>query len=148
MHRIPVILVCDDDFEDQLLIKDAFAVACIQADFRFTSDGLELIEYLQNSTGDAKYPHPDVILLDLNMPRMPGLEALEWIKSHPDYRVIPVVIYTTSHDESDIQQCYRVGANTFMTKCANFDDLLEKVNAFAKYWVDIAELPRVPDCMS
>ena len=144
----PVFLVCDDDLDDQLLIEAAFAEACIDADFRFTSDGTELIEYLQNPHREAKYPRPYIILLDLNMPRMDGLQVLEWIKSHPNYRTIPVVMYTTSRDQNDIQRCYRAGANSFMTKCSTFEDLVDKVKTFLKYWTETAELPlpRVAGC--
>ncbi|MGP0044308.1 MAG: response regulator, partial [Syntrophobacteraceae bacterium] len=83
MYTVPVILVCDDDRDDRLLIEHAFAEACIEAKFRFTSDGVELNEYLQTSDKDGNSPYPDIFLLDLNMPRMDGLQALEWIKTHP-----------------------------------------------------------------
>jgi len=141
MHNVPVILVCDDDHDDQLLIKDAFAEACIDVDFRFTDDGVALTEYLQKSNVNGKPPCPDIILLDLNMPRMDGVTALGWIKSHAHYRAIPVVIYTTSHEKADIDRCYQVGANSFMTKCSSFEGLVDKVKAFSKYWIEITELP-------
>ncbi|MGO9312646.1 MAG: response regulator [Syntrophobacteraceae bacterium] len=146
MHTLPVILVCDDDHDDQLLIEHAFAEACIDAEFRFTSDGVELTEYLQKSNEDGKSPCPDIILLDLNMPRMDGSKTLEWIKSHPHHRAVPVVIYTTSREPMEIQRCYGAGANSFMTKCSNFEDLVDKVKAFSKYWTETAELPRIAGC--
>jgi len=147
MHPVPVFLICDDDRDDQLLIEAAFAEACINADFRFTSDGPELIEYLQNPDGEGKNPCPYIILLDLNMPRMDGIKVLEWIKSHPNLRTIPVVMYTTNREQADIQQCYRAGANSFMTKCTTFDGLVDKVKAFSKYWTETAELPKVVGCI-
>jgi CheY-like chemotaxis protein len=146
MYTVPVILVCDDDRDDQLLIEHAFAEACIEAKFRFTSDGVELTEYLQKSDKDGNSLYPDIILLDLNMPRMDGLQALEWIKSHPHHRAIPVVIYTTSREPKDIQQCYGAGANSFMTKCSSIEGLVDKVKAFSKYWTETAELPRLAGC--
>ena len=88
---IPVILVCDDDADDQTIIKDAFAPARISANFQFTSDGQELVQYMENSNRDGQRPRPDIILVDLNMPEMNGMQALDWIKSHPDFRAIPVV---------------------------------------------------------
>jgi len=141
MAAFPVILVCDDDADDQFLIKQAFAEAGIKADFQFTSDGLELIHHLENCNGGGKHPCPNIILLDLNMPQMDGVQTLKWIKSHSEYRAIPVVIYTTSSDTKDVRLCYRLGANTFMTKCSDFEDLMEKVRAFSKYWMDVAKLP-------
>jgi CheY-like chemotaxis protein len=144
MNSAPVILVCDDDQDDQLLIESAFAEACIDAGFRFAGDGTELIEYLQSN--GVEHPRPDIILLDLNMPKMDGRRTLEWIKSHPEYRAIPVVIYTTTRERSEIQRCYRTGANSFMTKCSTFKDLVEKVEVFARYWMDITELPKSAGC--
>jgi two-component system response regulator len=141
MLTIPVILVCDDDRDDQLLIEHAFAEAYVNADFRFTNNGVELIEYLQNA-----YPRPYVTLLDLNMPRMDGMQVLEWLRSHTSYRAIPVVIYTTSREPTDIERCCRAGANSFMTKCSNFEDLVDKVKAFSEYWTETAELPRIAGC--
>ncbi len=146
MRNVPLILVCDDDHEDQLLIEHAFAEACIEAEFRFTGDGVELTEYLQKCNKDGKSPYPDIILLDLNMPRMDGSQALEWIKSHPQHRAIPVVVYTTSRDPVEIRRCYAAGANSFMTKCSSLWDLVEKVRAFSKYWTETAELPRIAGC--
>jgi two-component system response regulator len=143
MPAAPVILVCDDDADDRFLVQSAFTEAHVKADFRFTSDGQELIDYLENCNerGSRKHPCPNIILLDLNMPRMDGRQALKWIKSHPELRSIPVVIYTTSSDNKDVRQCYRLGANTFMTKCAEFGELVDRANTFAKYWMDVAKLP-------
>lgn len=140
MPSTPVILVCDDDHEDQFLIEGAFTEARIKADIRFTSDGLELIQYLETCASGA-HPCPSIILLDLNMPRVDGKQALEWIKSHSEFRAIPVVIYTTSSAKEDVRQCYRLGANTFMTKCGEFGKLVDRAKAFAKYWMDVAVLP-------
>lgn len=141
VRAVPVILVCDDDPDDQVLIKEAFLEAGIQADFRFTNDGMELIDYLENCIGSREYPCPKIVLLDLNMPRMNGKQALKWIKSHSEFRAIPVVIYTTSNEKNDVSQCYRLGANTFMTKCAKFEELVVRANTFGKYWIDVAKLP-------
>ena len=132
MRSISVILVCADD---QVSVKDAFAGACIQADFRFTKNRTELIEYLQNS--NEQCPRPNIILIDFNMRDMGGSQALGWIKFRTEYRKIPVVIYTTSCKESEIQQCFQAGASTLLTMCAKFGDLAEKVKTFAKYQMDV-----------
>ena len=141
MPAVPLILVCDDDPDDQVLIKEAFTHAGIKVEFRFTNDGLELIDYLENCSASKEYPCPKIVLLDLNMPRMDGKQALKWIKLHSEFKAIPVVIYTTSNEAGDIRQCYRLGANTFMTKCAEFEELVARADTFAKYWMDVANLP-------
>ena len=135
MKTIRLILVCDDDEEDQVLVKEAFSAAYPGIQFRFANDGIELIEYLKN------YPRPDIILLDINMPRLGGVQTLTWIKAHINYRAIPVVMFTTSTLPEDIEQCYALGANSYMTKCASFDKLLDKVKSFAGYWIETSELP-------
>ena len=121
MRAIRLILVCDDDEEDRVLVKEAFSEAYPGIQFRFANDGIELIEYLKN------YPRPDIILLDINMPRR-GVQTLNWIKSHINYRAIPVVMFTTSTLPEDVEQCYALAANSYMTKCASFDKLLDKSN--------------------
>lgn len=142
MARKPIILVCDDDEDDIELVTEAFKEACIEADFQFASDGRELVDYLKSTNECQSVKCPEIILLDLNMPRMDGRQALEWIKSLPGYRYIPVVVYTTSNARDDVNQCYGIGANSFMTKCASFKDLVEKVKTFAGYWSDVATLPK------
>ena len=141
MPAVPVILVCDDDPDDQILIEGAFSEAHIRANFQFTSDGRQLIDYLEHCSTKVKKPCPNIILLDINMPGMDGKQTLTWIKSRSDYRAIPVVMYTTSTDESDIHQCYQLGANSYMTKCASFEALVDKANSFSKYWMETAMLP-------
>ena len=137
----PLILVCDDDEDDRFLIKEAFAAACVEADFEFAGDGKELMGYLLRSSVCQESPRPDLILLDLNMPRMGGVKSLEWVKSQPLFLSIPVVIYTTSGNPHEILRCYQGGASAFITKCAKFEDLVEKIRAFAKYWMKLSELP-------
>lgn len=148
MARKPLIFVCDDDEDDKLLVRTAFEEACIDAEFSFASDGEELTEYLENSNECKSARCPDIILLDINMPRMDGPQTLEWIKSRSQFRSIPVVMYTTSNSRKDIDHCYLKGANSFMTKCSTFEHLVEKVEAFAKYWTGVVELPRIAGCKS
>jgi CheY-like chemotaxis protein len=143
MKTLPLILVCDDDEDDQMFIRDAFAEAYPDIQFRSVHNGAELLEYLQNSSHRSReFLRPDIILLDLNMPLMGGLEALNWIKSHITYRAIPVVVYTTSTAPEDVAQCYTLGANSYMTKCASFDKLVERAKSFSRYWIENALLPK------
>jgi CheY-like chemotaxis protein len=131
MRTTPVILVCDDDEDDQMLIREAFGKAGLNIRSQSLYNGLELLEYLQSES-----PRPDIILLDLNMPLMNGFEALNWIKSHPGYSRIPVVIYTNSSLDADVKRCYTLGASFYLTKSASFDELVEKV----QYWIENATL--------
>jgi CheY-like chemotaxis protein len=143
MANTPMLLVCDDDEDDHVLIRNAFAEAGVYADFRFTSNGLELIDYLNGSRHHRTHPFPDSILLDLNMPHMDGHNALCWLKSHPDYRTIPVVICSSSDDEDDVRRSYAAGANAYMVKCSSMEDSVEQVKSFAKFWMQTVKLPVV-----
>lgn len=110
-----VILMADDDPDDQLLAKDALTECQLDADLHCVSDGEELLNYLHRRgrfTDAEKYPLPHLILLDLNMPRKDGREALTEIKAHPDWRRIPVVVFTTSRADTDIARIYALGANS------------------------------------
>jgi len=145
-HTKPItILMADDDPDDQLLTKDAFEECKLANDLRFVNDGEELMDYLCRK-GDFKNPEdsprPGLILLDLNMPRKDGREALGEIKSDPDLRRIPVVVLTTSKAEEDILKSYDLGVNSFIVKPVSFEGLLEVVKALGKYWIQIVELPK------
>ena len=137
------ILMADDDADDRMLAQDAMAESRLGNAFRCVEDGQELMDYLNRAgkyaTIDA--PRPGLILLDLNMPRKDGRQALEEIKSNPDLRRIPVVILTTSKTEEDVLRSYDLGANSFITKPVTFDGLVQAMDAFSRYWLEIVELP-------
>ena len=138
------ILMADDDADDRLLARDAIAESRLSNPFHCVEDGQELMDYLRRK---GKYrtipaPRPGIILLDLNMPRKDGRQALEEIKSDPDLRSIPVVILTTSKTEEDILRAYNLGANSFITKPVTFEGLVDIVRQLDKYWFSIVELPR------
>ncbi len=138
------ILMADDDRDDCLLVKDAFKESRLANDLRFVEDGEELMDYLyhRGKYADAKMsPRPGLILLDLNMPRKDGREALGEIKSDHDLRSIPIVILTTSKQEEDILRSYDVGANSYITKPVTFKELVEVMKFLGKYWLEIVELP-------
>jgi CheY-like chemotaxis protein len=139
-----VILMADDDADDRLLAKDALAECKIAGDLRFVENGEELIDYLHRR---GKYhtaeiaPRPGLILLDLNMPKKDGREALKEIKIDPELRTIPVVILTTSRADTDIGRIYDLGANSFIAKPVSFDSLVDVMKTLCRYWFDIVELP-------
>jgi CheY-like chemotaxis protein len=140
-----VIVVAEDDSEDCLLIKDAFKEGLLVNGLRFVEDGEELMDYLRHGgkfKDPSSSPRPEIILLDLNMPKKDGREALKEIKSDPDLRSIPVVILTTSKEEEDILRSYNLGANSYITKPVTFAGLVEAIKALGKYWFEIVELPQ------
>ncbi len=141
-----VILMADDDADDRLLAQDAANECRLSAELRFVEDGEELLEYLRQSGkyagGDA--PSPGLILLDLNMPRKDGREALREIKSDPALRRIPVVVLTTSKADTDIGKIYELGANSFIAKPVSFDALVNVMKTLANYWFGVVELPLKP----
>jgi CheY-like chemotaxis protein len=137
-------LIAEDDPDDRLLIKEAFQESLVSNFVYFVEDGVELLNYLrwQDKYKDpAEAPTPDLILLDLNMPRKDGREALAEIKSDPDLRYIPVVVLTTSKAEEDIMRSYDIGAASYITKPVTFDGLVEAIKGLGQYWVQIVRLP-------
>ncbi len=145
-RKLPVtILMADDDDEDRLLTKDALEEARLVNDLRFVVDGEELMDYLLRRgkfAPPADAPLPGLILLDLNMPRKDGREALAEIKSNSTLRHIPVVVLTTSKAEEDIVRTYDLGVNSFVVKPVTFHGLVDAMRALAKYWFELVELPR------
>lgn len=139
-----VILMADDDADDRMLARDALEESRVLNELRFVEDGEELMEYLRRSgkyASAADSPRPGLILLDLNMPKKDGREALKEIKSDPNLRRIPVVIMTTSKAEEDIFRSYDFGASSFITKPVTFDRLVELMRTLGEYWVEFVELP-------
>lgn len=136
------ILIADDDEDDRMLAEDALRESRLANHIRFVEDGEALMDYLYRRgefTEDA--PRPGLILLDLNMPRKDGREALAEIKRDPSLRTIPVVVLTTSKAEEDILRTYDLGVNSFVTKPVTFDGLVEVMQALGRYWFEIVELP-------
>jgi len=139
-----VILIADDDPDDCLLSEMAMKESRVVNELRFVHDGEELMDYLRHK---GKYadpesaPRPGVILLDLNMPRKDGREALREIKADPELRRTPVIILTTSRAEEDILKSYDLGVSSFIVKPVAFESLIEVMNTLGKYWIDIVELP-------
>jgi len=139
-----VILMADDDADDRLLAKDALAECRIPGELQFVENGEELLDYLLRRGSYAQppsLPRPGLILLDLNMPKKDGREALREIKAHPDLRKIPVVVLTTSKVDTDISEIYDLGANSFISKPVTFDALVNVMKVLGNYWCEVVELP-------
>jgi CheY-like chemotaxis protein len=138
------ILLADDDADDRMLAQDALKESRLANDLRFVENGEELMEYLRRQgrfADAAASPTPGLILLDLNMPRKDGREALAEIKSDPGLRHIPIVVLTTSKAEEDIYRTYDLGVNSFITKPVTFDGLVNVMRTLGTYWFEIVELP-------
>lgn len=138
------ILIADDDADDCQLALEALEEARLANDVRFVRDGQELLEYLRRQDGyeaAAKSPRPGLILLDLNMPRKDGREALAEIKGDPALRRIPIVVLTTSKAEEDIYRTYDLGVSSYIQKPVTFDGLVQVMRAVGRYWFEIVELP-------
>ena len=138
------ILMADDDEDDRLLALDALKEGRVLNNLYCVEDGVELLEYLRREgkfTDPATSPRPSLILLDLNMPRMDGREALQHIKADPNLRSIPVVILTTSKEEEDMIRGYDLGAASYITKPVNFEGLVDLMRAIGRYWIEFVELP-------
>ncbi|MGH2840350.1 MAG: response regulator [Solirubrobacteraceae bacterium] len=138
------ILLADDDEDDRLMTRDALREARLHNDLRTVVDGVELLEYLRHQGAYAdrsSAPPPGLVLLDLNMPRMDGREALREIKGDPQLRTLPVVVLTTSKAEEDVVRTYELGVNSFISKPVTFLGLVEVMKAFSRYWLEIVDLP-------
>jgi two-component system, response regulator len=142
--RSTLILIADDDSDDRMLALDAFRENRLSNELRFVEDGEDLMDFLKRQgkyAGLAGSPLPALILLDLNMPKKDGREALKEIKADPELRRIPIVVMTTSKEEEDVYKAYELGVNSFITKPTSFDSLVEIVRTLADYWFDVVELP-------
>lgn len=128
------ILMADDDDDDVFITRRAFREADIRNPFHRVSDGTELLDYLLRRGEYTDAPRPGLILLDLNMPGMDGREALTRIKSDPDLRRIPLVVFTTSQDGGDIDDCYDRGANSYITKPVGMSQMVQTARTIQSYW--------------
>jgi CheY-like chemotaxis protein len=138
-----MLLIAEDDEDDRMLAMDALEDSELRPHVRFVEDGEQLMEYLRSTGAYAgqELPRPGVILLDLNMPRKDGREALREIKNDPVLRAIPVVILTTSQDQDDISSAYALGGSSYITKPVSFDGLVEVMRALERYWFGVVALP-------
>ena len=139
-----IILMADDDADDRLLTREALAESRVLNELQTVEDGAALLAYLRGEGDYAdrdRYPMPGLVLLDLNMPRMDGREALAELKSDAGLRRIPVVILTTSKAEEDMLRGYDLGAASYITKPVTFDSLVALMSTLGKYWVEFVELP-------
>jgi two-component system, response regulator len=142
--RAAIILLVEDDPDDQALTKRAFQSSKLRNQLRIVNDGEEALEYLYRRgayTEPHDSPRPDLILLDLNMPKVDGRAVLETIKEDPDLRSIPTVILTTSSREEDVARSYDLGVNSYMTKPVRMEGFLRAIQDLEHYWFNLVVLP-------
>ncbi|WP_264754025.1 response regulator [Marinobacter sp. LQ44] len=135
--------MADDDPEDRELTKEAFRESKSVNPLYFVENGEELMNYLYRTHpyNDKDHPFPDLILLDLNMPKLDGQECLKRIKKDPELRHIPILVLTTSNREEEVFRSYDLGASSFITKPVDFEKLISEVKVINNYWCSIVELP-------
>ena len=134
---LQTIIIVDDDDDDKGLIKFAFSKTCKHLDLILLSDGAELLQYLE----DRKTRDPCLILLDLNMPRVSGIEALQRIRSDNRFTNIPIIVFTTTDEDTAVMKSYCSGATSFIQKPENLHSLLWIINQIAIYWCEVVKLP-------
>ncbi len=140
--KLPVnILLVEDNPGDVLLTQEAFSEGRYLPRLSVVEDGVEAMTFLRRQDGYADAPRPDLILLDLNLPRKDGRELLAEVKEDPDLRYIPIIVLTTSNAEQDVRRAYKLHANCYLTKPLDMDDFLKKVRSIEEFWLNVVRLP-------
>jgi two-component system, chemotaxis family, response regulator Rcp1 len=142
MKKIEILLV-EDNPGDIRLTKEALKESKIENNLHVAIDGVEAIDFLQKRGRFVNSPTPDLILLDLNLPRKGGIEVLAEIKSNGHLKVIPIVVLTTSQSEKDILKSYELHVNCFVTKPVEFDEFMTAIRSIEDFWFTIVKLPKV-----
>lgn len=142
------ILLVEDSPDDVALTREAFSESRGPVELHVARDGVEALDILHRRGGHAQAPRPDLILLDLNLPRKDGWEVLAELKEDSDLQVIPVVVLSTSQSEADIRTAYRLQANCYIPKPVDFDRFLEVIRAVEHFWSDVVRLPSPPEAGS
>ncbi|MFL9484072.1 response regulator [Chitinophagaceae bacterium LWZ2-11] len=141
MHK-PFILVAEDDSDDKFLLQTIFEERSVDIPLAFVSNGVELLDYLNTIKDDEQnLSYPVFILLDLNMPKMDGRQALKYLKESDHFKKIPVIVFSTTKNDIEIKRCYELGANTYIVKPSNFQSLSNAIESIHTYWFSIAEVP-------
>jgi len=139
------ILLVEDSPADVRLTQEAFKEAKVRNHLWVVRDGEEATDFLFRRNGHEQSPRPDLILLDLNLPRKDGRQVLKEIKDHPDLRRIPVVVLTTSRDEMDVLKAYQLHANCYITKPVDFDRFMDVIRHVEGFWLTVVQLPNGAD---
>ena len=144
MNASPVVFLAEDDETDVMLLRRAFASAGLDAPLHVAHDGLALIEQLEKCVRDGAGPWPDLVLLDLKMPRRDGLQTLQWLRAHPQFRYVPVIIFSSSAHRADVCRAYELGASAFLVKPPSLAERAD-VARFLKDWLRLNRVA-IADC--
>jgi CheY-like chemotaxis protein len=142
--RPAIVLLIEDDPGDQELTRRALAEGVVKVDLHIVQDGEQAIDYLKGRgefTAAGAAPRPDLILLDLNMPKVDGREVLRQVKTESNLRDIPVIVLTTSQQETDIVRSYDLGCNSFITKPVDLESFVHAIRELGRYWFELVTLP-------
>ena len=140
------VLIAEDDVTDVFLLQRAFAAADVQARLSFVRDGQEAVDYLEGEAAYSDrqtYPLPDLLLLDLKMPRMNGFDVLAWLRQQPGLKRLPVTVLTSSDQPQDVNRAYDLGANSYLLKPQDSQALSELVERVKQYWLELNHRPAV-----
>lgn len=135
------ILICEDNLGDVYIIKNALQNSTSSYDLHHVDNGEAALSYLQNTKEDNKIPRPDLILLDLNLPKKHGFEVLQDIKTNPDFKTIPVIVLTSSKSRQDVLKSYELFGSCFVTKPFDFDEFSTAMETIEKFWLNLVRLP-------
>jgi CheY-like chemotaxis protein len=140
------ILVAEDDENDQALMERALKKAGVTAPVRFVKDGQEVLEYLRSAgPAEGKEEQPNTLVLDIKMPRVTGLQVLEWLKGQDQFRRLPVVMFSSSDHARDVNRAYDLGANAYLVKPVAVTDYQRTINGFVNFWVELNCAPSLRD---
>lgn len=139
--KVVDILLVEDDPGDVELTREGLAAGKLLVNMQTVDDGLKALSYLHREAPYSDAVRPDIILLDLNMPRMDGRETLKAIKADPQLRSIPVVVLTTSEAEGDVFNCYDLGASCYIAKPVGFEDFLKVIRSLEHFWFTVVKMP-------
>jgi CheY-like chemotaxis protein len=141
------ILIAEDDENDAIILKTALRKAGFVNPFRFCRDGTDVLKYLRGEDRYAdrvEFPFPRILITDLKMPKMGGIEILKWLYHHPECNLIPKIVFTASQHASDIYEAYKWGANSYLVKPSGYEELTQILKVFFDYW-NLCEKPMVPE---
>ena len=141
------ILIAEDDENDAIILERALRKVGVENPFHFCRDGIEVLEYLRGEGpyhDRVNFPFPRVLITDLKMPKMGGLEILKWLHLHTECNVIPKIVFTASKQASDIQEAYKFGANSYLVKPGGYERLTEMLKLFFDYW-NMCKQPALPE---
>ena len=142
MNRLPNLLIIDDDHDDIFLMKETLESVKLKINVFAVNDGEEALSFLRKEPPFEDKPTPDLIFLDLNMPKVDGKTVLGQVKKDPVLKSIPVVILTTSEDSLEIKQCYDMGANCYATKPVNMAEFEKVIKQIEEFWFTIVRIPK------